>query len=233
MAAIPGSVSGLGAYPRGMFSGIVAAMGRVTAIGPGPAGVRLVVEAPAGFAGGPTPAVKAGDSICVSGVCLTHAPTDHDSHAATLVFDVITETLAKTTLGALTTGSPVNLERSVRADGMLDGHIVQGHVEGVGEVARITTGGDDHRVAIRAPRALMECVTPKGSITLDGVSLTVAGVDVEADEFEVALIPTTLDVTTLGSLDIGSRVNIETDIVGRAVVHWVKSYGKSIPSHGV
>ena len=210
-------------------------MGLVKAIDRSPAGVRLVVEAPVGFAGGSTPAVKAGDSVCVSGVCLTHAP-GHDrndgSHPTALVFEVIAETLAKTTLGALSTGDRVNLERSVRADGMLDGHLVQGHVEGVGEVVRITSGTDDHRVAVRAPRALMECVTPKGSITLDGVSLTVAGVDVEADEFEVALIPTTLGVTTLGSLVVGSRVNIETDIVGRAVVHWVKSYGGAPTERG-
>ncbi len=202
-------------------------MGRVVEIAPSDAGVRLYVGAPAGFADGGTP-VRAGDSVCVSGVCLTHAPTASnadDSHSSALVFDVISETLAKTTLGALSSGSMVNLERSVRANGMLDGHIVQGHVEGVCEVVGITPGGDDHRIAIKAPRSLMECVTPKGSVAIDGVSLTVAGVDVSADTFEVALIPTTLGVTTLGRLAVGDGVNVETDVVGRAVVHWVKSYG--------
>lgn len=198
------------------------------AIGQSPAGVRLHIEAPAGFAGEWAPKVRAGDSVCVSGVCLTHAPgdgADHGSHAGALVFDVIAETLAKTTLGALAEGSEVNLERSVRANGMLDGHIVQGHVEGVCEVVRVTPGGEDHRIAVRAQRELMECVTPKGSVALDGVSLTIAGVDVGADEFEVALIPTTLDVTTLGDARVGSLVNVETDIVGRTVVHWLRSYG--------
>jgi len=214
-------------YPRGMFSGIVTGMGRVVEIAPSDAGVRLFVEAPAGFADGEM-LVKPGDSICVTGVCLTHAPAAadaDDSHPGALVFDVISETLAKTTLGALSSGSMVNLERSVRADGMLDGHIVQGHVEGVCEVVRVTPGGDDHRISIKAPRELMECVTPKGSVAIDGVSLTVAGVDVSADSFEVALIPTTLGMTTLGRLAVGDGVNVETDVVGRAVVHWVKNYG--------
>ena len=205
--------------------------GRVVEIAESPAGVRLLVEAPAGFGED----VRTGDSICVSGVCLTHAPDGSgvgDSHAGALVFDVIAETLAKTTLGSLTAGCEINLERSVRADGMLDGHIVQGHVEGVGEVVRITPGGEDHRIAVRAPRELMECITPKGSIAIDGVSLTIAGVEVEADEFEVALIPTTLDLTTLGSLRVGSRVNIETDIVGRTVVHWLRSYGAGSSAGG-
>ena len=203
------------------------------AIGRSPAGVRLHIEAPAGFAGDGAPEVRAGDSVCVSGVCLTHAPgdgADHDSHNGgshdgALVFDVIAETLAKTTLGALAEGSEVNLERSVRANGMLDGHIVQGHVEGVCEVVRVTPGGEDHRITVRAQRELMECVTPKGSIAIDGVSLTIAGVDVGADEFEVALIPTTLEMTTLGDARVGSLVNVETDIVGRTVVHWLRSYG--------
>ena len=203
-------------------------MGRVVEIAASPAGVRLFVESPSGFVGAGSAPVEAGDSICVSGVCLTHAPAGghgQGSHAGALVFDVIAETLAKTTLGGLSVGEKVNLERSVRADGMLDGHIVQGHVEGVGEVVRVTPGGDDHRITIRAPRALMECVTPKGSVAIDGVSLTIAGVDVGADEFTVALIPTTLEVTTLGEARVGSGVNVETDIVGRTVVHWVKSYG--------
>jgi riboflavin synthase len=206
-------------------------MGRVVEIAQSPAGVRLFVEPPSGFDAG----VKAGDSICVSGVCLTHAPGasgTRDSHAGALVFDVIAETLAKTTLGGLEAGGSVNLERSVRANGALDGHIVQGHVEGVCEVVRITPGGEDHRITVRAPRALMECITPKGSVAIDGVSLTVAGVDVGADEFEVALIPTTLDVTTLGAAAVGSRVNVETDIVGRTVVHWVKSYGAGVSISG-
>ncbi|MCB9837763.1 MAG: riboflavin synthase [Phycisphaeraceae bacterium] len=204
-----------------MFSGIVAGMGRVAAINQSPAGVRLHIVPPAAGFGD----IKPGDSVCVSGVCLTHAPGSSDSHESPLVFDVIPETLARTTLGALTEGARVNLERSVRASGMLDGHIVQGHVEGVGEVTGVAFDADGCRVRVRAPRELMECVTPKGSVTLDGVSLTIAGVDVENDEFEVALIPTTLKVTTLGSLQSGSGVNIETDIVGRTVVHWVKNYG--------
>lgn len=199
-------------------------MGEVVSAVESPAGVRLTVQAPGGFADG----VKPGDSICTSGVCLTHAPAaaagDQGSQPGLLVFDVIPETLAKTTLGALTKGGRVNLERSLRADGMLDGHIVQGHVEAVCPVTRIDSGDEEHRVAVRAPRALMECITPKGSVTIDGVSLTVAAVDVASDEFEVALIPTTLGVTTLGLLAAGSTVNIETDIVGRAAVHWLKHY---------
>ncbi len=195
-------------------------MGEVVSVVESPAGVRLSVRAPGGFADG----VKPGDSICTSGVCLTHAPGDLDSQPDLLQFDVIPETLAKTTLGALAEGGSVNLERSLRADGMLDGHIVQGHVEAVCQVTRIETCDEEHRVAIRAPRELMECITPKGSVTIDGVSLTVAAVDVAADEFEIALIPTTLEVTTLGLLSVGSTVNVETDIVGRAAVHWLRHY---------
>jgi len=198
-------------------------MGEVESAAQSPAGVRLTVRTPAGFTDG----VKPGDSVCTSGVCLTHAPGEQDSQPGRLVFDVIPETLEKTTLGALKAGGRVNLERSLRADGMLDGHLVQGHVEGACPVVRVEQGAEEHRVAVRAPRELMECITPKGSVTIDGVSLTVAAVDVAADEFEVALIPTTLGVTTLGLLSVGSLVNIETDIVGRAAVHWLRHYGSA------
>jgi len=198
---------------RRMFTGLVQAFGRVTSSTPRPAGLRLEVDA---AQWSHRPAV--GDSVSVSGCCLTvAAPTE----GGRLCFDVVAETLRVTTLGALRPGDRVNLEHALRADALLGGHFVQGHVDGVGEVVEVRADPADWRVRVRpADRALMECITRKGSIAVDGVSLTVAGV--HGDSFSVALIPTTLEMTTLGALREGSRCNLETDMLAKTVVEFLR-----------
>lgn len=181
-----------------------------------PSGLRLAVDP-----GGWTHKHSPGDSICVSGVCLTLAepPVSGD-----LIFNAVPETLSKTTLADLRPGSMVNLEPALRVGDPLGGHFVQGHVDGVAVVEDLCTRGD-HRVTIRPPPDLMPYVTPRGSVTLDGVSLTIARVDPAGGVFDVALIPTTLNLTTLGSLAPGSRVNLEADVLARTMVHWLRHYG--------
>lgn len=199
-----------------MFSGIVQTVGKVVSIEPTPAGKRLRID-PQGWAHRPEP----GDSVCVSGCCLTlAAPVGRDGLFA---FDAIPETLAKTTLGALQPGGGVNLEPSLTASSPMDGHTVQGHIEGVGKVTALTTEGE-WRVRIEPPRGLMPCIVPKGSVAVDGVSLTVAAVDPAAGWFEVALIPTTLERTIMRDYVVGSRVNLETDILARTVLHVMQHY---------
>ncbi len=204
-----------------MFTGLVQAKGRVASIEPSPAGARLVVEA------GWDARLETGDSISVSGCCLTlAAPAQRDADSVSMAFDVVRESLSKTTLGSLGVGSAVNLETSCTPDTVLGGHIVQGHVEGVGAFERVRTG-DDWRITVRPPAELMVCITPKGSITIDGVSLTIAGVDVDGGTFDVALIPTTLEATTLGEASEGGTCNLETDILARTVIHYARHYAAS------
>lgn len=212
-----------------MFTGIIECTGIVRALNPTPAGRELLIDGD-GWGVDFAP----GESISVSGCCLTLAPRTGGevgagarpaSGGGLLRFDVIPETLVKTTLGSIGVGARVNLERSATPTTLLGGHIVQGHVEGLGSVADIRTSGE-WRVTIQAPADLMPCITPKGSITIDGVSLTIAAVDVTALTFDVALIPTTLDITTLGGLAPGSRVNLETDAMARAVIHYLRHYAR-------
>jgi riboflavin synthase len=198
-----------------MFTGLVQGIGTVERAQPTPAGVRLGLR-PDGW--GYMPAL--GESISVSGCCLTVAGADK----ALWSFDAVPETLAKTTLGALRPGSRVNLEHSVTPATLLGGHLVQGHVDGVGAVEQVQRG-DDWRIRVRPPAGLIEYLTPKGSVTMDGVSLTLAAVDVAGGWFEVALIPTTLKLTTLGGLREGDRCNLEADAIAKTVVHWLKHFG--------
>lgn len=200
-----------------MFTGIVQAKGTLASISPHSAGARLLID-PGAFNYRPAP----GDSIAVNGVCLTHAPAPGDDNR--LAFDVITETLNRTNLGQLQAGSAVNLEASLRADTPIAGHFVQGHVDGIGIVHRVSDYAKDWRLAIRAPLELMSCIVPKGSITIDGVSLTIAATDPRANLFEVALIPTTLDLTTLGDARAGDKVNLETDIIARTIVNFLQHH---------
>lgn len=164
--------------------------------------------------------IGTGDSICISGICLTVAACE----GALCAFDVIPETLDRTTLGSLAVGDPVNVEPSLTAETPMGGHFVQGHVEGVGTVRRPEADQGDVRITVEPPPELMPFVIPKGSITLDGVSLTVAAVG-RAD-FEVALVPTTLQLTTLGRATEGTRLNIETDVISRTVVHAMQRISK-------
>lgn len=157
--------------------------------------------------------VAHGDSIAVSGVCLTVV----DSTPASFTADVMKQTLDHTSLGARKIGDAVNLERAARVDGRLGGHIVQGHVDGVGTVVAVSPAEHWTVVAIAPPAHLMRYLVAQGSITVDGVSLTVASLDDAAGEFTVSLIPTTRIATTLGGLDIGDHVNLEVDVLAKYV----------------
>lgn len=199
-----------------MFTGIIEATGTVRESRESPAGRRLIVDA-GSWAHRPA----LGDSVSINGCCLTIARTD--AGPGTLVFDVVPETLAKTTIGGLGVGARVNLEQAATLSTLLGGHLVQGHVDGVGVIEGVRTQGE-WRVRIRPPAALMAYVAPKGSIALEGVSLTVADLSPGEGWFEVALIPTTLDKTTLGQLAGGSKVNIECDPIAKTVVHWLTHY---------
>ncbi len=189
-----------------MFTGIVEGMGRVSSVAHGEGNRRLTIAADKVLDG-----MEIGDSIAVNGVCLTAVATAPDMVDVTAV----AETLERTNLGSLEQGTLVNLERPMPAAGRFDGHIVQGHVDGVAVVAAIEPEGTSHRIRFTAEPALLRYVVEKGSITVDGVSLTITSVD--ADSFELVLIPHTLDVTVLGIRRIGDRVNVEVDILAKYV----------------
>ncbi|UCE84798.1 MAG: riboflavin synthase [Deltaproteobacteria bacterium] len=189
-----------------MFTGIVEAVGTVVSLEDLDDLRRLTVEAPEVAAG-----VRVGDSIAVNGACLTVTSVGGGRFS----FDAIRETLDRTNVGELRVGGRANLERSMRADGRFDGHIVQGHVDETGIVARLERSDRDVRVHVDTSPEFAELLVEKGSVTIDGVSLTVVGV--RADGFDTALIPHTLEVTTLGELRPGDRVNLEADILGKYV----------------
>jgi riboflavin synthase len=185
-----------------MFTGIVLELGTVVAFD----GSRLVVAAPETSAD-----AAVGDSVSVSGVCLTVVEIENGR----LAFDVVPETLARSALGRLEPGDALNLEPSLRVGDRLGGHVVQGHVDAVGSVRSSTPEGDSRRIWVDAPQAVLRSSIEKGSIAVDGVSLTVAALD--DDGFEVALIPHTLAVTTLGRLEPGDELNLEADVLGKVV----------------
>ena len=199
-----------------MFTGIIERTGTITATTPVSGGRRLRVDV------GPIAREAAlGASIAVSGVCLTVAHID-----GTIVdFDVITETLERTTLGAKKPGDLVNLERSLRAGDRLDGHFVQGHVDGTATVDKIIASSKEHVVWLQPESHLRPYMIPKGSVAVDGVSLTIAAV--EGGLFSLALIPTTLELTTFGKLAKGHRVNLESDILARTIVHHLQAMSTS------
>lgn len=195
-----------------MFTGLIEGLGQVAAVVPEPAGLRLVIVPPAPMlSGSGTDQCQLGDSVAINGCCLTVVEIKHDCWS----FQAGTETLSKTNLGRLTVGHAVNLERSLPVNGRLGGHFVQGHVDGVGQVDVIDREGEWVAMWFRVPEALARLMVPKGSVAVDGISLTV--VNVERDRFSVALIPHTLSVTTLGARAVGDPVNIETDILGKYV----------------
>lgn len=202
-----------------MFTGLVQAMGVVRGVERMGGNVRLVVD-PKGW----EYSAGHGDSVAVNGCCLTAVRAAAEA-GGMLEFDAIPETMARTSLGGLGVGSKVNLEHAVTAATLMGGHVVQGHVDAVGVVEGVERT-DGWRVAISLPPEAMQFVIPKGSVTVEGVSLTVAAVDTERNRFEVALIPTTLEKTTLGGVGPGDRCNIETDIMARTIVHWLKAYGR-------
>jgi len=201
-----------------MFTGIVQAIGTILEIRPQPAGIRLVVDRSSWSPpGGYTPAH--GDSICCSGCCLTVVETTDK----TLSFDVITQSLNVTKLGSLQAGDAINLEPAVLPSQPLGGHFMQGHVDGLGTVTGIHEDESDWRITIEPEIELMKFMSPKGSIAIDGVSLTLA--DLTDSTITVALIPTTLKLTTLESLKVGHKVNLEADVITKTVVHQLKQMG--------
>ena len=197
-----------------MFTGIVVGMGHILEKRPREGGIRLRVDA--GTLEG-VGECSVGDSVAVSGCCLTVV----EREGKVLGFDVIPESLSRTSLGSRAVGDPVNLELPLRADGRMGGHFVQGHVDARGELIARDEHGDDVVLTFRLPEALRGQVVEKGSIAIDGVSLTVAGVD--PDSFRVALIPHTLAVTTLGTLAPGDPVNLEGDILAKYVAAMMES----------
>jgi riboflavin synthase len=188
-----------------MFTGIILATGRIVSTTERGGDVELVIDAP----GVDSARAAIGDSVCVQGVCLTVTRLDGTRFSA----DVSRETLAKTTLGTLKSGARVNLEPSLRAGDPLGGHLVSGHVDAVGTLASIAEEARSRRLQFDLPEELMRFVAPKGSICIDGVSLTVN--EIEGRRFGVNIIPHTYQVTTLGELAPGSRVNIEIDVIAR------------------
>jgi riboflavin synthase len=195
-----------------MFTGIVEERGEIVALDRHGGAATLTVAGPL-----VTADAGHGDSIAVSGVCLTVTVTE----GATFTADVMAETLARTTLGALAPGSPVNLERPLSLGGRLGGHLVQGHVDAVGTIVSRSPGRNTDVVRITLPPGLARYVVAKGSIAVDGVSLTVSAVGGPDSGgppwFEVSLIPATLALTTLGAAQPGSGVNLEVDVIGKYV----------------
>lgn len=192
-----------------MFTGIITDVGRVRAVAEINGGRRLVISTAYDL-----DSVAIGASICCSGVCLSVT----EKTPAGFAVDVSRETLTRTTLGVWIQGRLVNLERSLRVGDELGGHLVSGHVDGVGEVVRALSDGESLRVQIRAPQPLHRFIASKGSITVDGVSLTVN--EVEGDVFGINLIPITRTSTTLGDLRSGDRVNLEIDLLARYAARW-------------
>jgi len=195
-----------------MFSGLVADLGRVDTIDTGDDGARIRLET------GLAAEIATGDSVAVNGVCLTATEVTDSGFSA----EAMTQTLNLTSLANLTGGTAVNLELALRADQRLGGHIVQGHVDGVGEVSSLTEDGFSLRVRVKIPEDLARYVVPQGSITLEGVSLTVT--ECGPAYAEVALIPETRERTTLGELTVGQPINVECDVIAKYVERMVSPY---------
>lgn len=195
-----------------MFTGIVEEVGRVRAVTPVENGVRLSIDADRVLEG-----LALGDSVAVDGVCQTVVEFDDRG------FDVVAigTTLSRTTFGEFEAGRPVNLERALAFGGRIGGHYVSGHVDGVGVVTAIEEHGEHRRIDIRMPEEVAEVTVLHGSITVDGVSMTVNALP-DRDVVQIAVIPYTWEHTTLSTLSVGSRVNLEGDLLGRFVIHYLK-----------
>jgi riboflavin synthase alpha subunit len=197
-----------------MFTGIVRERGRIVSVDGDGEGVTLSVEAPATVA-----LLATGDSISVNGVCLTAESVENGR----VMLHAVPETLARSTLGTLAAGDDVNVEPALRAGEPLGGHYVQGHVDAVGRIRSVEREGDGVRVVVDVPPDLLRYCVEKGSIALDGVSLTIAGL--EPDAFAVALVPHTLEATTLGALASGDGVNLEVDVLAKYVERLLETRG--------
>ena len=190
-----------------MFTGLIADLGEVVDVARSGDGVALTV------ASALTSELSVGDSIAVNGVCLT--ATELHSDRGTFVAEVMNETLALSSLAQARTGAPVNLELPLRATDRLGGHVVQGHVDGTGAIAAVVADGFARRIEIEAPDEVLRYVVSKGSITVDGISLTVASL--QSGSFTVSLIPETLERTNLGGAEVGTIVNLEVDVLAKYV----------------
>ena len=190
-----------------MFTGIVRERGRVAGIDGGDEGVRLRIAAPNTAGSG----IALGDSVAIGGVCLTVVALDGDE----LSFEAVPETLSRTALGGVEVGDSVNVEPAIRVGEPLGGHVVQGHIDGIGRVRSVEPEGDGRRLWIDAAEDMLRYCIEKGSVAVDGVSLTVAALD--GTGFAVALIPHTLAETTLGALAGGEAVNLEVDVLAKYV----------------
>lgn len=188
-----------------MFTGLVQGIGSVETIERSDDGARITIATPL------VSELNAGDSIAINGVCLTAVALDGGSFAA----DAMNETLARSSLGDLARGSAVNLELPLRATDRLGGHVVQGHVDGVGTIEGVSDDGFARRIRVEAPAEVLRYVVEKGSLAVDGVSLTVT--EVNERSFTVSLIPETLQRTNLGGVDAGRRVNLEVDVLAKYV----------------
>lgn len=201
-----------------MFTGLVEGQGILQLLTQEPDGLRLTIDPGDAFAANET---ALGDSISICGCCLTVVKQDGNL----LDFQAGTETLSKTSLGGLAVGDRVNLERALAVGARLGGHFVQGHVDGVGTVDLIDRSGDWVDMWFRVPPEMTRLMVPKGSIAVDGISLTL--VNVEADRFSVALIPHTLEVTTLGRRAVGDSINLELDVLGKYVARLISGDGSA------
>ncbi|MDQ6819527.1 MAG: riboflavin synthase [Actinomycetota bacterium] len=196
-----------------MFTGLVASLGRVTSVERAPDGIRLEIATEA------SAELEPGDSVSVSGVCLTATEVGGDTFAA----EVMNETLSRSSLAGVSRGDQVNLELPLRAADRLGGHVVHGHVDGVGTIVGQQEDGFSRRLEIAAPPDVLRYLVEKGSVAVDGVSLTV--VDVGESSFAVALIPETLQRTTLGKAIVDATVNLEVDILAKYVERFVAVRG--------
>ncbi len=199
-----------------MFTGIVEESGRVESIAPGENAIRLGVRARACGRG-----MKVGASLAVNGCCLTVAKMSGRGRDRLLQFDLLEETWQRTSFHGLRVGAAVNLERSVRAGGRMDGHFVTGHIDGVGKIIRWERSGRDHVLDISAPPDIMRHIIVKGSVAVDGISLTVAAL--RAKSFRIWIIPHTLAVTALRERRVGDEVNLEADLLGKYVERFVSA----------
>jgi riboflavin synthase len=189
-----------------MFTGIIEGLGTITAVRPSGEGRRLAITADFPLTG-----AKIGDSIAVSGACLTAVTLS----GARFEVDVSPETIEKTTLKNAKTGTRVNIERALSLSGRLDGHLVSGHIDGTGQVRHINKKSNAILIGFSVPETLARYMIPKGSVAVDGISLTINSCD--RDGFEVSIIPHTAEITTIGLKKIGDQVNIETDMIGKYV----------------
>jgi riboflavin synthase len=196
-----------------MFTGLIESVGRVRRVETVAAGLRLGIETAL------APELAPGDSLAVNGVCLTVTAVE----GAMVRADIGPETARITTLGEARPEQPVNLERSMRADGRFGGHFVQGHVDGTGRIVALRSEGDAHWVSATFPPALASLFIHKGSVAVDGISLTVA--ELRTDEFDVMIVPFTWAATNLPSLAVGDRVNLECDMIGKYVARLVAAGG--------